>query len=62
MVRWFHSLLRDTDTMRNELMGAPPIIHPLRGMNDDILHTDVLLSARPSGHGSSCSGAIGSIW
>lgn len=45
MVRWFHSLLRDTETMRNELMGTPPIIHPLRGMNDDILHTDVLLSA-----------------
>ena len=45
MVRWFHSLLRDTETMRNELMGAPPIIHPLRGMNEDILHRDALLSA-----------------
>lgn len=45
MVRWFHSLLRDTDTMRNELMAAPAIIHPLRGMNHDILHTDVLLAA-----------------
>ena len=44
MVEWFHSLLRDTDTMRNELVGAPPLIRPLRGMNNDILHSDVLLA------------------
>jgi pimeloyl-ACP methyl ester carboxylesterase len=30
--------------MRNELDGSPPIIHPLRGMNDSILLPDELLA------------------
>jgi pimeloyl-ACP methyl ester carboxylesterase len=40
----YHSLLRDTDTMRNELAGAPGVLRPIRGMNDEILLTDALLA------------------
>ena len=31
------ALLRDTDTMRNELKAGPRIISPIRGMNDRVL-------------------------
>ena len=34
---WFLALLRDTDTMRNELKAGPRVMFPLRGMNDDVL-------------------------
>ena len=34
---WFLALLRDTDTMRNELRAGPRVILPLRGMNDRVL-------------------------
>jgi pimeloyl-ACP methyl ester carboxylesterase len=40
----YHSLLRDTDTMRNELDGAPGVLRPIRGMNPDILLTDAVLA------------------
>ena len=42
-VDWFLSLLRDTDTMRNELDAGPRLI-TLRGMNDSILLPEALLS------------------
>lgn len=44
MVDWFHALLTRTPTMRNELDGSPPIIHPRHGMNDSILLSDEVLS------------------
>jgi pimeloyl-ACP methyl ester carboxylesterase len=34
---WFLALLRDTDTMRNEIEAGPRIILPLRGMNERVL-------------------------
>jgi pimeloyl-ACP methyl ester carboxylesterase len=40
---WFLSLLRDTDTMRNEIDAAPRIT-TLRGFNDDTLLSDELLA------------------
>ena len=42
-VDWFGALLRYTNTMRNEMDASPPIIHPIRGMNDSILLTQELL-------------------
>ena len=44
-IEWFRSMLRDTDTMRNELRTNPPIITPLRGLNRDVLFTDALLGS-----------------
>lgn len=44
MVDWFHALLTRARTMRNELDGSPPIIHPRYGMNDSILLSDDVLS------------------
>jgi 2-hydroxy-6-oxonona-2,4-dienedioate hydrolase len=44
MLDWFLSLLRDTDTMRNELKAGPRIIHPVRGMNRRLLLPPSLLS------------------
>ena len=41
---WFVSLLRDTDTMRNELKAGPRIFHPIRGMNRQLLLSPSLLS------------------
>lgn len=40
---WFQSLLRDTDTMRNELDAAPRVVHPIRGMERSTLLGDELL-------------------
>lgn len=37
---WFRSLLNDTDTMVNELRQGPPIITPLKGLNDSVLIPD----------------------
>ena len=42
-VDWFGALLRHTNTMRNDMDACPPIIHPIRGMNDSILLTQELL-------------------
>jgi 2-hydroxy-6-oxonona-2,4-dienedioate hydrolase len=41
---WFRSLLRDTDTMRNEIDAAPRIM-TMRGFNDDTLLPVTLLEA-----------------
>jgi pimeloyl-ACP methyl ester carboxylesterase len=43
MIDWFLSLLRDTPTMLNELRDLPPVILPLRGLNESVLLTDELL-------------------
>ena len=43
MLDWFLSMLRDTNTMRNELRAGPRIILPLHGLNDDLLLPDALL-------------------
>lgn len=44
MVEWFQSLLRHTDTMRNEATASPPIV-TLRGVNPAIFLTDEILSS-----------------
>jgi pimeloyl-ACP methyl ester carboxylesterase len=38
-VDWYQALLNHTDTLRNELWAMPPLVHPIRGMDDDILFT-----------------------
>ena len=45
MLDWFVSLLRDTDTMRNELKAGPRIIYARGGMNEDILLPAGLLAS-----------------
>ena len=45
MLDWFVALLRDTDTMRNEIKAGPRIIYPLRGMNQSVLLPASLLAA-----------------
>lgn len=42
-MRWFLSLLRDTDTMRNEIEAAPPVV-TMRGFNDATLLPPSLLA------------------
>jgi pimeloyl-ACP methyl ester carboxylesterase len=42
MLDWFHSVLRDTDTLRNELASTPPLISPWRGQDERILLTSDL--------------------
>ena len=44
MLNWFVAMLRDTDTMRNELRAGPRIITPFRGMNDSVLIDHSLLA------------------
>jgi pimeloyl-ACP methyl ester carboxylesterase len=44
-IRWFQSVLRDTDTLRNELRTNPPIMTPFRGINPEMLFTDAMLDA-----------------
>jgi pimeloyl-ACP methyl ester carboxylesterase len=39
----YHSLLRDTDTMRNEMRAAPQLIRPLRGLDPRVMLDDGLL-------------------
>jgi pimeloyl-ACP methyl ester carboxylesterase len=41
----YRSLLRDTDTMRNEIRAGPRVILPVRGMNDRVLLSDALLAS-----------------
>lgn len=36
-VDWFRALLRDTDTMSNELAAGPRVMTPLGGFNEDIV-------------------------
>jgi len=44
MVDWFVSVLRDTDTMANEVRTTPRLITPIRGINRRILLDDALLA------------------
>jgi pimeloyl-ACP methyl ester carboxylesterase len=44
MITWFHTLLRDTDTIANELDATPKVILPIKGLNKELLHTDELLA------------------
>lgn len=44
-IAWFRSLLRDTDTMRNELDAGPQLLAPIRGMNTDLLLTPSVLGS-----------------
>jgi pimeloyl-ACP methyl ester carboxylesterase len=39
MLDWFHAVLRDTDTMRNELASTPPPASPWRGQDERLLLT-----------------------
>ena len=43
-INWYLALLRDTNTMRNELDAGPRIISPLHGMNDTVLLPETLLA------------------
>ena len=43
-VDWFRAQLNHTDTLRNDIDAAPPIVHPLRGLDDSILLDDELLA------------------
>lgn len=38
-IDWFAALLRDTDTMRNELRANPKLMAPIKGVNRSILFT-----------------------
>lgn len=40
MLDWTVVLLRDTDTLRNEMRTAPRVVTPIRGVNPSILLTD----------------------
>lgn len=44
MIDWFLAVLRDTNTMANDLRSSPKIITPIRGFNERMLHTDELLA------------------
>jgi pimeloyl-ACP methyl ester carboxylesterase len=44
MIDWYLSVLRDTDTIVNDLRSSPKIVTPVRGLNQRILHTDELLA------------------
>jgi pimeloyl-ACP methyl ester carboxylesterase len=43
MLDWFVSVLRDTDTMRNDVRSSPKMIRPIRGLNERVLFSDELL-------------------
>lgn len=40
MVEWFYLMLKDTDTMANELRSTPAIFTPIAGLNPEMLLTD----------------------
>lgn len=42
-ISWFRALMNHTDTLRNEIDAAPPILHPIRGMNDSLVLSDAVL-------------------
>ena len=44
-IEWFLALLRDTDTMRNEIKTMPRVISAIRGMNDSLLLPESLLAS-----------------
>lgn len=43
MLDWFLALLRETDTLANELRSTPGVITPVAGLNRDMLLTDAEL-------------------
>jgi 2-hydroxy-6-oxonona-2,4-dienedioate hydrolase len=43
-IAWYLALLRDTDTMRNELDAGPRLVTPVRGINTDLLLPPALLA------------------
>jgi pimeloyl-ACP methyl ester carboxylesterase len=43
-IDWFLALLRDTDTLRNEIDSAPGTVRPLRGAGTALLLDDALLA------------------
>ena len=42
---WFQSMMRDTDTLRNELRTNPRLGTPIRGLKRDVLFTDEVLGS-----------------
>ncbi|MEX2292310.1 MAG: alpha/beta hydrolase [Acidimicrobiales bacterium] len=44
MIDWYLRLLRDTDTMSNDIRSSPKVITPVRGLNERMLLTDALLA------------------
>lgn len=44
MLDWVHALLSRTDTMKHDGRSSPHLFTPIKGQNDDVLHTDELLS------------------
>lgn len=44
MLDWAHALLRDTDTLSNDVRSSPEVVTPVRGQNPDVLLTDDLLT------------------
>jgi pimeloyl-ACP methyl ester carboxylesterase len=46
MIDWFHALLRNTDTLFNEVTSLPPMV-TTRGMNDAVLIADEVLLRIP---------------
>lgn len=44
-IDWFHSVVRDTDTLRNELDALPPITSVRSGLNHDLLLDPDLLGS-----------------
>lgn len=44
MLGWYRALVADTNTIRNELDGAPRMVHPVRGVNTAVLFDDDLLA------------------
>lgn len=45
MLDWTVTLLRNTDTLRNEMRAAPRLVTPIRGINPSVLLTDDTLNA-----------------
>lgn len=44
MIDWAYALLRDTDTLANDIRSSPKVVTPIKGYNKDLLLTDELLS------------------
>jgi pimeloyl-ACP methyl ester carboxylesterase len=44
MVDWYVSVLRDTDTMRNEVRSSPKVVTPISGLNQRMLLSDDVVS------------------
>ena len=44
MVEFMYALLRDTDTLANDMRSSPKVVRPIKGYDTDLLLTDELLS------------------